>query len=242
MGIEMPRKQGTNQTNQPTIEGPAPNRPPLKANIFAVARSSGGTLFPMFPYVEEGSIVPTTALVWGRPNGTYGQFIHENTEDEVAIIFGAAGAVERSGTGIVRVGNKTHPVGGFLKNEDDPDDFVLISITVRQSEGRTQREAVWFPCQACKKEIDRIDFDAKPPELDRQGKTDNLLPLETIIQSGAVAERFNKDEQSRTCRHCGHVNAPFPTERWGWATYTNQTKAATEARRAFSAAAEVHRQ
>ena len=46
----------------------------------------------------------------------------------------------------------------------------------------------------------------------------------------------NSDE-GRTCAKCGHVNDPFPAERWGWARQAYQTRAASAAYRTLVEAA-----
>ena len=61
----------------------AADKQPLKCNVYEYARTLVSTLTPMFPYVDEGAMVPTIALFYGQPGGDYGYFEHENTVDEV---------------------------------------------------------------------------------------------------------------------------------------------------------------
>jgi len=223
-------------TTKPTAKSeltiaPPGDKSPLKNNVFDLARVSNGTLQLLFPYIDEGSIVPTVNLMWGRPGGRYGTFVHSNTEDEVYIAFGAHGPSARSGTGLVRVGNKTHPVGGTMEDENDPESVVLSTVTVRQPEGRGQNESVFFLCEKCKKEVSRHDFEAVPP---KPGQDIGRYPvIGSIAESEVAAAKFNASEENRTCPECGHVNERFPVERWGWSTFVGQSDAVRRARTAM---------
>lgn len=222
------------------IPPPREDRPPLKANIYEAARSMTSTLAPLFPYLHAGAIVPTVALFWGRRNGDYGVFHHFNTVDEVVIIFGADGAAGRARTGLVRVNAKTHGVGNFLPDPDDPDVFAVISITQRQSEAETQSEAVWFQCEKCQTELLRHEFEWHPVVTREQEEAlGPLAPIETLVHSAVAATGFNETEDARTCPSCGHVNPPFPLERWGWDRYSVQTEAVRRGRAALEEAATV---
>lgn len=221
---------------QREIPPPRDDRPALKTNVFEAARSGNSTLAPMFPYLHAGAIVPTFALFWGRAAGDYGHFEHFNTVDEIVIVFGADGAAGRARTGLVRVNARTHMVGKFLPDPDNPENFSLISITQRQSEDATQREGVWFKCEKCQTDMMRLDFDWAPvvtPEQERALGT--VPPLETVVRSAEAAERYNAN---RACPKCGHENKAFPLERWGWDRYAAQTVAVRRARKTLAAAAE----
>ena len=62
---------------------------PMKVNVYQFARSSVSALAPMFPYQDEGSIVPCVSSFRGGPGRSYGAFQHFNTVDEIMINFGA---------------------------------------------------------------------------------------------------------------------------------------------------------
>lgn len=221
-----------------TIPPPASDAAPLKTNIYEFARSLNSTLAPMFPHIHAGAIVPTVALFWGREAGDYGYFEHFNTVDEVVIIFGADGAAGRARTGLVRVNARTHGVGNFLPDPDDPEVFSLICITQRQSEDAKQEEAVWFKCTGCQHDFGRLDFAWEPVAAgDVVPKHGNHAPLETVVMSARAAADYNADDASRTCPACGYVNAPFPLDRWGWDRYAAQTVAVQNAEAALNAAA-----
>lgn len=221
-----------------TISPPAPDAEPLKSNIYEFSRGLTCTLAPMFPHLYSGAIMPTVALFWGRKNGDYGYFEHFNTVDEVVIIFGADGATGRARTGLVRVNAHTHGVGNFLPDPDDPKVFSLICITQRQSEAAVQEEAVWFKCENCQHDFGRLDFAWTPVAAEevvpRHG---NHAALETVVKSARAASEYNANAASRTCPECGHVNAPFPLERWGWDRYAAQTEAVQRAEEALRAVA-----
>jgi hypothetical protein len=221
-----------------TIAPPDPNRPPLRANIYEAARGLTCTLAPLFPYIHAGAIVPTVALFWGRSQGDYGYFEHYNTVDEVVIIFGADGAVGRARTGLVRLNANTHGVGKFLPEPDNPENFALISITQRQAETERQEEAVWFKCESCQEDLKRLDFIWDPVPAGKQIETlGEAAALETVVKSAEAAQRFNASDADRTCPKCGHVNPPFPLERWGWDRYAAQTVAVQKAQASLTEAA-----
>ncbi len=218
------------------IPPPRDDRPPLKANVFEASRSSTCTLAPLFPYLHAGAIVPTIALFWGRREGDYGHFEHFNTIDEVVIVLGADGAVGRARTGLVRVNAKTHMVGKFLPDPENPEQFALISITQRQSENAPQREAVWFKCEKCQTDLMRLEFDWQPVATrEQEAALGAYPPLETVVKSSHAAERYNAN---RRCPKCGHDNGPFPLERWGWDRYAAQSTAIRKAQAVLASAAE----
>jgi len=198
-----------------------PDREPMKVNVFEFMRATGGKLLPLFPYLDAGSIVPAAALAWGRPGGRYGSFIHTNSQDEVVIVFASDGTPGRSGTGMARAGNKTHPVGPFFDDPDNTERFGLFTITQRQPEQGAAKESVWLLCEECKKEITRVNFEWVPA---RRGQQDHELgpyaPFETIPRSAEAFQHFNDHLK---CPHCGHQNQPFPEDRWRIVDYTEQT-------------------
>ena len=236
----MATKSGKDVKANLKIAPPLPSKVPLKTNIYEHAQAATGSLTPLFPYRDAGSMVPCTTLFWGRKReGDYGFFMHDNSVDEISILFGGDGTTGRGNTGLVRCAENRHGVGKLLRDCEDPENFSLVAITQRQAENRTQNEAVWFICENCKGELARVDFNPVIPEQGKQDDLGKFLPLETLIFGAEVSERLNESEESRTCKKCGHVNAPFPLERWGWDKYTGQTRAAQNARKALEQAAKV---
>jgi len=205
-----------------------PDREPMKVNVFEFMRATGGKLLPLFPYLDAGSIVPAAALAWGRPGGRYGSFIHTNSQDEVVIVFASDGTPGRSGTGMARAGNKTHPVGPFFDDPDNTERFGLFTITQRQPEQGAAKESVWLLCEECKKEITRVNFEWVPARRGCQEKEHGLYaPFETIPRSAEAFQHFNDHLK---CPHCGHQNQPFPEDRWRIVDYTEQTATIRRAR------------
>ena len=74
-----------------TIPPPSGDKEPLKTNVYQFIQNSVTALAPLFPYYDEGSIVPCVATFRGGPGKNYGRFQHFNTVDEVVILFGAQG-------------------------------------------------------------------------------------------------------------------------------------------------------
>ena len=212
------------------IPPPSADKQPLKSNIYEFARNLVSTLTPMFPYVDQGAMVPTVALFYGEENGDYGYFEHVNTVDEVAIVCGSGATTGRGKAGIVRASARSHGVGNLLSEPDSPESFSLVSVTQRQSTGAPQNEAVAFACEKCSVEVYREDFDSDPPP--RGAQATELGPvghLHTIVGSAETAENYNRDEKNRTCPKCNHVNKPFPLHRWGWHRYRDQTEIVRQA-------------
>lgn len=203
-----------------TIPTPDPDREPMKANVFAFAQSCPVTLAPMFPYLDEGAIVPCVATFRGAPGKSYGRFQHFNTVDEVAVVWGASGA-QRRGVGLIHVGPKLHMVQP-METAESPDDTGLIVITQRQAIGKEQREEVRFVCEKCDRRLFLYELDATPAKRGTK-QAAGTYAFKTVLESCEAARRFNADEAARTCKHCGHVNAPFPIDAWAWEIYANQS-------------------
>lgn len=217
------------------IAPPDGSREPLRANIFDAMMVANAQLTPLFPYFGEGAIVPAGAIMRGGEGVTYGQFFHTNTVDEVIIAFGAAGSL--TDTGFVFVGAYTHGVNSFLKNEKDPNSFLVVVITQRQRVGEEQNEAVTIRCVKCKEIVAQVSYDATPPPANHYADPEGERIFSTLVYSAEAAEQYNASEASRTCRKCGTLNPPFPLERWGWTAYTIQGRTVAEARRALAQAA-----
>lgn len=202
---------------------------PLKVNLFERMPSVNTALAPLFPYLGDGCIVPTGTIFRGGPGRRFGTFEHFNTVDEVAIVFAAAGAQARPG--MVFVGARTHHVGSFLVDEEDPASFVLVTVTQRQAEaGVPQSEGWTFRCPGCQAPLVEHRFDAKSPS------DTGLGPLETILQSQAGADLANDKAARPVCPRCGADNPGFPASAWGWDRYAENCAATDEARAGLAAA------
>jgi hypothetical protein len=207
-----------------TIPKPDPEREPLRVNVFRFVRDCATALTPLFPYVDEGSIVPCAATFYGGTGKRFGRFQHFNTVDEVAVIFGASGQLNR-GIGLVRVGPKLHMVQAPMENPEDAGTSGVVVITQRQSIGKEQREEIRFVCEKCDRRLFVHEADATPAKRGTKLALGGS-PFVSIAESAVAARRFNDDEAARKCRHCGHQNPPFPSADWGWDTHVNQTEVA----------------
>jgi len=206
-----------------TIPKPDPEREPMKVNVYRFVQSCPTTLAPLFPYLDEGSIVPCAATFRGGPGKTYGRFQHFNTVDEVAVMWGASGS-QRRGVGLVHVGPKLHLVQP-MEHADSPDDTGVIVITQRQAIGKEQREEIRFICEKCDRRLFTYELDATPPKRGTR-QAAGTYSFTTVMESYEAARRFNADEVARKCKHCGHQNAPFPIDAWAWDVYVNQSQIA----------------
>ncbi len=220
--------------SQPMHRIPPPDgsREPMRVNLFDSMMLANTQLAPLFPYFGEGAIVPAGAIIRGGKDRDYGQFFHSNTVDEVVIAFGSAGSV--TDTGFVFVGANTHGVNSFLRNQEDPHSFNVITITQRQRVGEKQQEAVTMRCIKCKEIVAQLEFESTPPG---PGESQRGRAFSTLTYSAEAAELYNASEGSRTCKKCGTVNPRFPLERWGWSAYAEQYRTAADAREALERAA-----
>ncbi len=206
-----------------TIPPPEKGREPMKTNVFRFAQINVSTLAPMFPYLDEGSIVPCVATFRGGPGKRFGKFQHFNTVDEVVIMFGAKGG--RGRAGMVRVGPKLHQVGAPFEDPEDEGSLRVTTITQRQAIGEKQREEYRFACEKCGRRLYIEEVDATPPKRGTgPSATGGHMPFLTILETYETTRRFNENEEARHCKHCGHKNPPFPIEDWGWDHYVRQAE------------------
>ncbi|MDB5409974.1 MAG: hypothetical protein JWL84_4886 [Rhodospirillales bacterium] len=205
------------------IPPPSGDREPLKTNIFAFVQNSQSALAPLFPYVDEGAIVPCAATFRGAPGRRFGRFQHFNTVDEVLLVFGAEGAL-RQASGLVRVGPKLHMVTAPFEDPEREESVRVVAITQRQLIGKPHREEYRFVCDKCDRRLFVYEVDATPPQRGKQRETlGDYAPFITIAETYEAARRFNADPEARHCKHCGHDNPPFPIESWAWNTHIDQS-------------------
>ena len=214
-----------------TIPDPEPGREPMKTNVFRFVQNTPMALAPLFPYADEGSIIPCAATFRGGPGVNFGRFQHFNTVDEVVIMFGSQGG--RGRPGMVRIGPKLHPVGAPFEDQENPDNIRVTTITQRQLYGTAQREEYRFICEKCDRRLYIEEVDATPAKRNQQ---DPLVPFVTILETYTAAKHFNENADARRCKHCGHENAPFPIEAWGWDIYVKQAEIVRMGRQSFAQA------
>jgi 3-hydroxyanthranilate 3,4-dioxygenase len=219
------------RTGKLVIVDPAEDKPPLKVNVYEFARMATTALSPMFPCFAPGCIVPCVALQNPGERGPMGYFVHYNTVQEVVLSFGTRGSFLVPGG--VYVGTYTHGVGQKPGQAGDNPNMMNVSvITQRQAVDGPQREAVMFMCEKCGEEVLRCDYGAHEfPDLLDGDVEPWMIGLPTISQSARAAAKFNESEPTRTCGKCGHVNARFPVDYWGWTEYRRRTRVVVEARR-----------
>lgn len=215
-----------------TAPGEFTDRPPLRVNVFEFLSQANSALLPMFPYEEPGAIVPCGAVFRSGPGKKLNAFHHFNTVDEIVIVFGAEGVPMRPGQ--VVVGPKKHHVGPTFANPDDTDQFVMMTITQRQSEpGSHQHEALTFFCSACQAPLAVSAYDSHNAEVVSDPlRVGYAPPLETIIRTYETARSLD-DPETRKCKACGHQNEPFPYHNWGWSRYADQVFCSEKALRSF---------
>jgi hypothetical protein len=218
------------ETPAPT-EGTARQRKhPLKVNVFERLQHHVSQLAPLFPYLDDEALVPATALFMGHDGFRPGRFSHYNTVEEVALVLAASGGYLQ-GAGLFLT-TRTHAVTAPLVDPTAPEAFVVTVITQRNNAEPSQPEAIMFMCPKCNKLLARYDYDAK---LDAR----DLGPVpefSTVYHSFRVAEAFSADLNARTCKHCGHIEPPFPLEEWGWGRYVRHTEVVNRARQQLEAA------
>jgi 3-hydroxyanthranilate 3,4-dioxygenase len=223
---------------------------PLRVNVYEFARSATSSLNPIFPYLGPGCMVPCTTMHDPGQRGPMGYFLHENTVQEVNVCFGARSTFRRSGA--VYVGPKHHGVGrkaeqphahgvGEKPSNADRADMISISvITQRQAVGIPQKEAFSLVCERCDTLLMRHDYDAHVfPDAIEGAWSGDSLGLPTLSQDANAAERFNADPALRTCKSCGHLNAPFPIDYWGWQQYRRRTHIMVAVRNFMAEAVEL---
>lgn len=213
------------------IERPDPKRPPLQANVFQAVRSANTSLVPMFPYCQDGCLVPGATVFYGGQGRGIGAFNHMNSVDEVAICFASQGSGIRSGD--VFAGAREHLVGSFFDEEEADTNLMVIAVVQRQAEGVPQHEGVSFLCESCQTQLLRHEYPAKN---DRDYDAEDLSaapPLDTLIEGAVCAREYNASVDRRTCPNCGHVNPRFPVEIWGWDAYHDAYVASEAARRRY---------
>jgi hypothetical protein len=232
--------QVAREASVPRIPPPAGDKQVLKVNVYERMQSGNTQLLPLFPYLGQGAIVPCGAILRGEPGADWGHFFHWNTVDEVVVVYGGHGGLLQ--TGQIFATQKLHGVNSFLKDPTNPDSFLVLTVTQRQSVGEPQQEAVILRCGKCTEQLVRFDYDAPPlpPRAERGEDADPYPAFTTVVRSWEAVVAYNADEARRKCPQCGTANPPFPLERWGWADYSVQSRTVNAARRALDATARAH--
>ena len=214
------------------ISASAP-REPMKTNVFDLARVANSTWVPLFPYLDEGCIVPALSNFHDEPGRVFGEFQHTNTAEEIGICFGSHQAGLRPGH--VLSGPHDRHVHVHFGRRSEGKGYALVVVTQRQADaGQPQEQALTLLCSQCQAPLLRHRFDARPTRDARQ--TYGGGPS-TVIEHSKASRMFNACPSRRTCPCCGHVNAPFEVQAWGWDRYEEQSRIAEQARQSLAASA-----
>lgn len=219
----------TTNSREHRIPLPTGRREALKANVFERMQSANTELVPLFPYYGPGAMVPCGALFRGGPDNDMGHFFHFNTQEEIVCVYGANGALLK--TGQVLANPKLHGVNSFLREPESSESFLVLTVTQRQTDGEGQDESLIFRCGACHEHLLEHRFSTVPAEESE----DRWPDFPTLGEGVEPVERFNADESIRTCPKCGFVNPTFPLDKWGWGQWSRQRETVNMAWRALRA-------
>ncbi len=213
------------------LGAPERDKPPMKVNVFEFARSVNTKLAPLFPaYLDKGCIVPTVALITGRPGRKFTMFHHTNCVDEVVTIFAAKGLPLK--TGNVMLGGKLHYVNIPMQNPGDERQHTLMVITQRQWErDEPQHEVMTLICQQCQEPLIKHSYvcDADEAEARAIVHRRDRAPMPTVLESARAAEMLNAKPEQLVCKECGFENEPFPLDDWGWKNYAEANQSIADA-------------
>ena len=215
---------GAARTRIPPPDG---SKEPMKVNLFERMQHTNTELVPLFPYYGPGSFVPAGAIFRGDAELDMGHFFHQNTTDEVVVVYGGNGALLQ--TGQIMATAKLHGVNTFLRDPRNPESFLVLTVTQRQSDGQDQTESLIWRCRKCHEYLHRYEFDATPQDVHR----DRFPAFPTLTEGAVAAEQYNADSRARVCPKCGYDNGSFPLERWGWKQWAVQWRTVNDARRAL---------
>jgi len=211
---------------------PAPHKRPMKVNLFEMVTRSVGALqlVPVFPYVDDGSIVPCLSITKGGSELKPFQFFHANVVAESILVLAEQGATMK--TAQIMKTTPVHGVNTFLKNPKDPESFYVVLVTIRMLFEPEQQEGYVARCAKCNTIVYRKDFDVKkgPPRK-------HYPEFYALRYYAEFFEEFNADEAKRTCPQCGLVQELFPLEQMGWRRYADNVEVANRGRDVLEAAA-----
>ncbi|QFG21316.1 hypothetical protein [Actinomadura sp. WMMB 499] len=216
------------------IPPPAADKEVVKVNAYERSLTLNSQLVPLFPYSGPGDLVACGVTMRGRPDEEFGQFFHENSQEEVAYTFGSNLAM--CPPGYLIVAPRFHGVNSFLKEPHNPDAYLFQVIVQRQTEAdagpEEQREGIHIRCPECQEFLLQHVFSADPTRpQDHGGQEGDRYPaFPTVYEAVQAVDRFNGDEDIRTCGKCGHVSPPFPAATWGWHNYVRLHRAINSGR------------
>lgn len=210
---------------------PAPNKRPMKVDVFELVTKTAGALqlAPIFPYLDDGAIVPCLSITKGRPDLESFQFFHANVVAESILCLAEQGATMK--TGQLIKATPVHGVNAFLKKPTDPESFYVVLITIRMGSDAVQEEGFIIRCSKCNTIVYQRDFNVK------EGTRWKYYPEFYALRYYAeCCDEFNADEAKRACPKCGTVQKPFPAKQMGWWTYAENVEVANRGREALERA------
>jgi len=200
-----------------------PGKVPLKRNLFEEVIHATGTLelVPVFPYLDNGAIVPCLSVSMGGTNAQRFQFFHDNVVPEVLLCLAEQQGALKAGQMMVLP--NLHGVNNFLKDLQDESAYLVVLITVRMNHQDEQREGFLIRCEQCNELLyqryQNIKHGAERPYYPE---------FYALAFYADVVDEFNASD--RVCPKCGHVQPPFPAEQMGWRRYAMQIQVANRAR------------
>jgi hypothetical protein len=200
-----------------------PGKQPLKTNLFEEVIHATGALqlVPVFPYLDDGSIVPCLSISMGGAGAKKFQFFHENVVPEVLLCIAEEKSALKAGQ-MMALPN-LHGVNNFLKKVEDEDAYLIVLVVIRMNEGDDQAESFLIRCSNCNEVVYRGDSNVK------EGPERPYYPEFYALAFYADAvDEFNASD--RSCPKCGEVQEPFPAEQLGWRRYARQVDLANRAR------------
>ena len=200
-----------------------PGKVPVKKNLFEEVIHATGTLelVPVFPYLDNGAIVPCLSVSLGGVGTQRFQFFHDNVVPEVLLCLAEQHGALKPGQMMVLP--NLHGVNNFLKDLQDESAYLVVLITIRVNHQDEQREGFLIRCEQCNELLyERYQNIKHGPERTYYPEFYALA-----FYADAVDE-FNASD--RICPKCGHVQPPFPAEQVGWRRYAMQVRVANQAR------------
>jgi hypothetical protein len=200
-----------------------PGKTPLKKNLFEEVIHATGTLelVPVFPYLDNGAIVPCLSVSLGKAGTQRFQFFHDNVVPEVLLCLAEKQGALKAGQMMVLP--NLHGVNNFLKDLQNGSAYFVVLITIRMNHQDEQREGFLIRCEQCNELLyQRYQNIKRGPERPYYPEFYALA-----FYADAVDE-FNASD--RICPKCGHVQPPFPVDQMGWRRYAMQVRVANQAR------------
>jgi phage FluMu protein Com len=200
-----------------------PGKAPVKKNLFEEVSHATGTLelVPVFPYLDNGAIVPCLSVSMGGASAQRFQFFHDNVTPEVLLCLAEKQGALKAGQMMVLP--NLHGVNNFLKDLQDESAYLVVLITVRMNQQNEQREGFLIRCEQCNELLYQRYQNIK------QGPERPYYPeFHALAFYADAVDAFNASD--RTCPKCKHVQPPFPVEQMGWRRYAMQVRVANQAR------------